>query len=141
MNSFDVHLQTHNHTYGYPKPNPAKHDETQPLTSNPLQIPCHSSNNTPHVPKVHLHCTTNNPHVRVDHGYSIVDDLAQSLAAMSSLEVLQTYYEGPLCRRKNCYILPMVFFALRGGPFQDQVPEEASSGFALDKTRLICAYE
>jgi hypothetical protein len=38
-----------------------------------------------------LRQNVHNPHAKAAHNYSLVDDLAQSPAAMSVLEVLQTY--------------------------------------------------
>jgi len=90
MNLSYIHLQTHNWTYGYTEPNPAERNDTKPSTI-PLQIPHPSSDHTPCVPKVPLRRITHNPHARAPHSYGIVDDLAQSPTAMSSLEVLQTY--------------------------------------------------
>jgi hypothetical protein len=42
----------------------------------------------PHIP---LRRNVNNPHARAAHNYSLVDCLAQYPAAMSVLQVLQTY--------------------------------------------------
>jgi hypothetical protein len=43
-----------------------------------------------HIPRIPLCRNVHNPHARVAHNYILVDDLAQSPAAMSILEVLQT---------------------------------------------------
>jgi hypothetical protein len=43
------------------------------------------------IPRIPLHRNVHNPQARAAHNYSLVDDLAQSLTAMSVLEVLQTY--------------------------------------------------
>jgi hypothetical protein len=42
------------------------------------------------IPYIPLHQNVHNPQARAAHNYSLVDDLAQSPAAMSVLEVLQT---------------------------------------------------
>jgi hypothetical protein len=52
---------------------------SRPNTETPLRIP--------HIP---LRRNVTNPQARATHNYSLVDDLAQSLATMSILEVLQT---------------------------------------------------
>jgi hypothetical protein len=44
----------------------------------------------PRIPRMPLWRNVHNPHARAAHNYSLVDDLAQSPAAMSVLEVLQT---------------------------------------------------
>jgi hypothetical protein len=54
----------------------------------PLMISCPSGDPTPRVPRAPLRRTAHNPHAR-KHNYSLVDDLAQSLIAMSVLEVFQ----------------------------------------------------
>jgi hypothetical protein len=43
-----------------------------------------------HIPLIPLHKNIHNPQAREAHNYSLVDELSQSLAAMSFLEVLQT---------------------------------------------------
>jgi hypothetical protein len=43
-----------------------------------------------HIPRIPLCRNVHNPQARVAHNYSLVDDLAQSSATMSVLEVLQT---------------------------------------------------
>jgi hypothetical protein len=43
------------------------------------------------IPRIPLRRNVHNPQARAAHNYSLVDDLAQSLAAMSVLEVLQTF--------------------------------------------------
>ncbi len=42
------------------------------------------------IPRIPLRRNVHNPQARATHNYSLVDDLAQSPAAMSFLEVLQT---------------------------------------------------
>lgn len=43
------------------------------------------------LPKGVVHKSTFNPHARVAQHYNIVEDLAQSLSTMSTLEVLQSF--------------------------------------------------
>jgi hypothetical protein len=51
----------------------------------------HPNTETPlRIPRIPLRWNVNNPQARAAHNYSLVDDLAQSPAAMSVLEVLQT---------------------------------------------------
>jgi hypothetical protein len=52
----------------------------RPNTETPLHIP--------HIP---LCKNVHNPQSRMTHNYNLVDDLAQSTAAMLVLEVLQTF--------------------------------------------------
>ena len=44
----------------------------------------------PRIPLMPLRWNVHNPHARVTHNYSLVDDLAQSPTTMFVLEVLQT---------------------------------------------------
>lgn len=50
-----------------------------------------SNDPTPFLPNIPLKHIGHNPNVKTTHNYNIVDDLAQPLMAMSTLEVLQTY--------------------------------------------------
>lgn len=43
------------------------------------------------LPKVALSKTTHNPNATISHNYSIAEDMAQALAIISSLEVLQCF--------------------------------------------------
>jgi hypothetical protein len=56
----------------------------------PLVIPFPSAEPPLRIPHIPLRRNVHNPQARAAHNYSLVDDLAQSLAAMSVLEVLQT---------------------------------------------------
>jgi hypothetical protein len=56
----------------------------------PLMIPRPNTEPNIHIPHIPLRQNVNNPHAREAHNYSLVDDLAQSPATMSVLEVLQT---------------------------------------------------
>jgi hypothetical protein len=56
----------------------------------PLMIPCPNNEPNIRIPRIPLRRNVNNPHAREAHNYSLVDDLAQSPATMSVLEVLQT---------------------------------------------------
>jgi hypothetical protein len=87
----EVLLQTHSHQYSAPSESPPIPQETTPAPMRPpLMIP---HRNTPVplcIPRIPLHRNVYNPKARVVHNYSLVNDLAQSLDAMSVLEVLQT---------------------------------------------------
>ena len=91
MNSFKVHLQTNNHTYGLPKHIPIECKDTSVFNNSSLWILWPSGDYVPHVPKVPLYRIAHNPQVRDSHGYNIIDELAQSHTTMPSLKVLQTY--------------------------------------------------
>jgi hypothetical protein len=56
----------------------------------PLVLPCPTAKTPLRIPRILLHRNVHNPQARAAHNYSLVDDLAQSPAAMSVLEVLQT---------------------------------------------------
>jgi hypothetical protein len=53
-------------------------------------IPRPNTEPNPRIPRMSLRQNVHNPHAREAHNYSLVDDLAQSPATMSVLEVLQT---------------------------------------------------
>jgi hypothetical protein len=55
-----------------------------------LVIPHPSSEPLLRIPRIPLRRTVHNPQARAAHNYSLVDDLAQSPATMSILEVLKT---------------------------------------------------
>jgi hypothetical protein len=77
--------------YPAPTESPPIHLETNPTpTGPPFLIPCPSTEPPLRIPRIPLHKNVHNPQARVAHNYSLVDDLAQSLAAMLVLEVLQT---------------------------------------------------
>jgi hypothetical protein len=94
----EILLQTRNHQY------PAKSTPIAPETNPtpmgpPLVIPRPSTEPPLRIPHIPLHRNVHNPQARATHNYSLVDDLAQSPAAMSVLEVLQT------CPTQRKYIL------------------------------------
>lgn len=62
----------------------------QPCTRSPLQISCRINNPTPFVSKEPLWCMAHNLHARATQSYNIIDYLAYSQVAMSSINVLQT---------------------------------------------------
>jgi hypothetical protein len=87
----EVLLQMHSRQYNAPSdPTPTTSEATPVTTGPPLMIP-HPNTDTPLcIPRIPLRRNVTNPQARVAHNYSLVDDLAQSPAAMSVLEVLQT---------------------------------------------------
>jgi hypothetical protein len=65
--------------------------EVVPVTNGPpLMIPRPNPRTPLRIPHIPLRQNVNNPQARAAHNYSLVDDLVQSLASMSILEVLQT---------------------------------------------------
>jgi hypothetical protein len=85
----EILLQTRNRQY------PAESTSTSPETNPtpaapPLVIPRPSAEPPLRIPRIPLRRNVHNPQARAAHNYSLVDDLAQSPAAMSVLEVLQT---------------------------------------------------
>jgi len=95
VNTSDINLQTQLRQYDKPSTSSATKSKTKastkPLTrpNGLLEIPQPKVEAISKILKGPLcHNTTSN---RVSHTYSIVDDLAQSLAAMSNLEVLQSF--------------------------------------------------
>jgi hypothetical protein len=87
----EILLQTRNRQYHAPAESPPIPPETKPtLTRPPLVIPLPTAEPPLRIPCIPLRRNVNNPQAREIHNYSLVDDLAQSLAAMSVLEVLQT---------------------------------------------------
>jgi hypothetical protein len=53
-------------------------------------IPRPNTEPNPHIPRMLLRRNVHNPHSSKSHNYSLVNNLAQSPATMSVLEVLQT---------------------------------------------------
>jgi hypothetical protein len=87
----EILLQTRNRQYQTPAESTPISSETNPTpTGPPLVIPRPSSEPPLCIPHISLQRNVHNPQARAAHNYSLVDDLAQSLAAMSVLEVLQT---------------------------------------------------
>jgi hypothetical protein len=85
-------LQTHSCQYSAPPDSAPTTLETTPATTGPpLMIPRPNTKPPLCIPHIPLRRNVNNPQDRVAHNYNLVDDLAQSLAAMSILEVLKTY--------------------------------------------------
>ena len=79
-------LQTRNKNY---KKETSEKGESIGETSNPLTIE-KPVEPMPKIPKGVFKNTLHNPNSRVASNYSVVEDLAQTLCAMSALEVLQS---------------------------------------------------
>jgi hypothetical protein len=87
----EILLQTRNIQYHAPAESPPIPPETKPtLTGPPLVIPLPSAEPLLCIPCIPLRRNVHNPQARVAHNYSLVDDLAQSPAVMSVMEVLHT---------------------------------------------------
>jgi hypothetical protein len=87
----EILLQMRNHQYHTPVESTPISPETNPTpTVPPLVIPLPSTEPPLRIPCIPLRRNVHNPQGRAAHNYSLVDDLAQSPAAMSVLEVLQT---------------------------------------------------
>jgi hypothetical protein len=87
----EILLQTCNHQYHAHIESPSIPLETIPTpTGSPLVIPCPNTKPPLPIPHIPLCRNVHNPQARVAHNYSLVDDLVQSLATMTVLEVLQT---------------------------------------------------
>jgi hypothetical protein len=79
--------QTRSRQYSMPLASTSTTSETRPAPiGQPLMIPRPNAEPIPRIPRRNVH----NPHAKAAHNYSLVDDLAQSPAAISVLEVLQT---------------------------------------------------
>jgi hypothetical protein len=88
----EILLQTRNRQYHAPAESTPISPETNPTpTGPPLVIPRPSAKSPLRIPHIPLRRNVHNPQARAAHNYSLVDDLAQSPAAMSVLEVLQTF--------------------------------------------------
>jgi hypothetical protein len=88
----EIILQTHNRQYGMPlESTPTTSETLLATTGQPLMIPRPNAEPIPRIPHMPLRQNVHKPHARDAHNYSLVDDLVQSPAAMSVLEVLQTY--------------------------------------------------
>jgi hypothetical protein len=84
-------LQTCNRQYPPTAESTPTSSEINPTpTGPPLVIPLPSAEPPLRIPRIPLRRNVHNPQARAAHNYSLVDDLAQSPAAMSVLEVLQT---------------------------------------------------
>jgi hypothetical protein len=87
----EILLQTRNRQYRAPAESPPIPPKTVPApTGPPLVIPRPNVEPPLCIPCIPLRRNVHNPQAKVAHNYSLVDDLAQSSAAMSVLEVLQT---------------------------------------------------
>jgi hypothetical protein len=87
----EILLQTRNRQYPpTAESTPTSTEATSTPTGPPLMIPRPSAELPLRIPRIPLRRNVHNPQARAAHNYSLVDDLAQSPAAMSVLEVLQT---------------------------------------------------
>jgi hypothetical protein len=87
----EILLQTCSRQYNTPPESTPTTSEAVPVTTGPpLMIPCPNTETPLRIPRIPLRRNVNNPQARATHNYSLVDDLAQSPATMSVLEVLQT---------------------------------------------------
>jgi hypothetical protein len=87
----EVLLQTCSRQYSaHPDPAPTTSKATPVTNSPPLMIPHPNTEPPLCIPCIPLQLNVTNPQARATHNYSLVNDLAQSLATMSILEVLQT---------------------------------------------------
>jgi hypothetical protein len=87
----EILLQTRNRQYHAPTESTPISPETNLAPTGPLLvIPRPSAEPPLHIPCIPLRRNVHNPQAREAHNYSLVDDLVQSLAAMSILEFLQT---------------------------------------------------
>jgi hypothetical protein len=85
----EILLQTRNRQY--PAESTSTPSETNPTPmAPPLVIPRPPAEQPLHIPCIPLRRNVHNPQARASHNYSLVDDLSQSPASMSVLEVLQT---------------------------------------------------
>jgi hypothetical protein len=96
MMNVDAHLSTRTRDYGMPESVEKGKEATNP--SNPLQIEKVVGETMTHIPKGVFKKASHNPNVRATQNYSIVEDLAQTPCAMSTLEVLQSFPS----QRKAC---------------------------------------
>jgi len=87
----DALISTRNNDYGNPQPlnNKATDQPSSSTTTSPEVVPPIIPELIIKLPKGVEHKSTFNPCARAAHNYNIVEDLAQSPSAMSTLEVLQ----------------------------------------------------
>jgi hypothetical protein len=91
LSNEEILLQSRNRQYGMPPDSTPTTSETRPATTGqPLMIPCPNAEPISRIPRMPLRWNIHNLHARDAHNYSLVDDLAQSPAAISVLEILQT---------------------------------------------------
>jgi hypothetical protein len=87
----EILLQTRNRQYPPMAESAPPSLETNPIPTGPsLMIPRPSAEPPLRIPRIPLRRNVHNPQARAAHNYSLVDDLAQSPAAMLVMEVLQT---------------------------------------------------
>ena len=90
MSSADVNLQTRRNQYGSTHEDPPANKNTNAHpTDQTLRIPPVPLDGASKAPRFPLRRINNNPNARAASNYNIVDDLAQSPAAMFALEVLK----------------------------------------------------
>jgi hypothetical protein len=88
----EILLQTCDRQYNVPPEYTPTTSEEDPYTyGQPLMIPCPNTESPICIPHILLQQNFNNPQATTTHNYSLVDELAQSPAAMSILKVLQTF--------------------------------------------------
>jgi hypothetical protein len=87
----EIILKKRNRQYHAPTESPPIPSKTIPAPTGPPFVIPHPNKEPPlFIPRIPLCKNVHNPQARAAHNYSLVDDLAQSSAAMSVLEVLQT---------------------------------------------------
>jgi hypothetical protein len=87
----EILLQTRNRRYHTPDESTPISPEKNPTPTGHLLVIPHPSAEPPlRIPRIPLRRNVHNPQARATHNYSLVDDLAQSLAAMLVLKFLQT---------------------------------------------------
>lgn len=83
--------QTRAQQYNMTQTTPPPTNKMPTTSGPPLQITHPSIKSGPNIPGQTLIQMEHNPHVKAPHNYSVVDDLAQFIVSMSTLEVLQTF--------------------------------------------------
>jgi hypothetical protein len=89
MMRVDAHLQTRAHDYRMPESAEKGKEAPDPLP--PLHIKKTMGETMTHIPKGAFKKSSHNPNARASQNYSVIEDLAQTPCAMSSLEVLQSF--------------------------------------------------
>jgi len=80
----EIILQTCSHQYSAPpESTPTTLEDPLATTRQPLMIPFLNTEPIICIPRIPLRWNVNNPHARVAHNYSLVDELVQSPATMS----------------------------------------------------------
>jgi hypothetical protein len=89
----EILLQTHGCQYNAPPESTPTTSKATPATAGQtLMIPCPNTEPPICIPHIPLRWNVNNPQAMAAHNYSLVDDLAQSPAAMYVLKVLHVGY-------------------------------------------------